>query len=107
MSTEQASGGTAAQGGGRTRRTPPSDALRALGPVEREAVAQWVEGYITGHEAETQQLLKLQAEGQEFPGLANRLAYNRVLISVCKQLAWVARTGRGGPQGGQRRRKKT
>lgn len=89
-----------------TKRRKPLAELAGVGPDEREKMARFADALREGYEREAQQIAHLQAVGQDFPGAAHRAMYDRCAISLLKQVAWLVRTGRGGPLGGGPRRTK-
>ena len=94
---------------GRPRVRPPKPItfLNSFGTVEKERIAQWLSAYLPGLEFQIGQVSTEIASGRDFPGAANQLLYNRTKYAVLQELAWIVRTSRGGPLGGEGRRKKS
>lgn len=94
---------------GRPRIRPPKPItyLNDFGPVEKEKIALWLSAYLPALEFQIGQVSSEIMSGRDFPGASNQLLYNRTKYAVLQELAWIVRTSRGGPLGGEGRRKKS
>jgi hypothetical protein len=72
--------------------------LSPLGPDEREKVAKWIESKFAKLRTRIAQADALIAKGGYDAILVKQVAYWRTAVAVSAQLAYYARTERGGPQ---------
>lgn len=105
MSAKEGAGATPPQRP-KTRPRRPIDELAGVGPDEREKMARFADAMEAGFARQAEITTNLLSKGEDFPGASNQLVYYRVAGQVLKQLAWILRTGRGGPLAGQARRGK-
>lgn len=75
----------------------PIDLLASLSVMDREAVAQWLDALIETLELRIIHVSNMIANGQEYAGAYNQVAYWRAAVAIYKELSWHCRTGRGGP----------
>lgn len=80
--------------------------LSPFSPLEKEQIARWLDAYLPALEFQIQHVQGMLNTGNDFPGAANQLLYNRVKYSVIQELAWFVRTSRGGPLGGGPKQRK-
>lgn len=71
--------------------------LDSLTPLQREEVARWIESKFERLEERIAQAEWMTERGQGPEHLANQLAFWRACRAISKQLAWYARTEKGGP----------